>query len=65
MLFPMLNAMYFYISTYWSMSEVANMAVSASSLVLCFFNMLLRYVLYDFGMVWAAPIVTVEIISGR
>ena len=40
------------------MSKVANMAVMASSLVLCFSNMLLRYVLNDFGMVRAAPIVT-------
>jgi hypothetical protein len=40
------------------MSEVANMAVLASSVVLCFSNMLLRYVLNDFGMVRAAPVVT-------
>ena len=34
------------------------MAVLASSLISCFSNMLLTYVLNDFGMVRAAPVVT-------
>ena len=42
MLLPMLNVLYFYISTARSMCEVLNMAVFCSSFISCFPCMLLR-----------------------
>ena len=41
MLFPMLNGLYLYISTFRSMCAVPNMAVFCSSLMSCFPGMLL------------------------
>ena len=48
-----------YISTFRSMCAVASIALSCSSLISCSPGMLLRYFLYDFEMVPAAPIITV------
>ena len=56
-LFPTLPVLYFYISTCRSMRSVPNMAVFCSSLISCFPDMLLRYVLNDFEMVPVAPII--------
>jgi hypothetical protein len=57
MLFPILNLLYIYISTFRSTCAVPNMAVFCSSLISCFHVMLLRYFLYDFQMVPVAPII--------
>ena len=46
-LFPMLNLLHFYISTFRSMCAVPNMAVFCSSLILCYPVMLLWYFLND------------------
>jgi hypothetical protein len=54
MLFPMLNVLYFYIST----CAVPNMAVLCSSLISCFPCMLFSYFLNDIQMVPFAPITT-------
>ena len=54
LLFPMLNVLYFHISTSRSMCAVANMAAFCSSLISCFPGTLLRYFVNDFDMVPAA-----------
>jgi hypothetical protein len=48
---PVLALMYFYISTFWSMCAVPNMAVFCSSLTSWFPSMVLTYFLNDFEMV--------------
>ena len=50
-LVPVLNLLYFYISTFRSMCAVPNMAVFWSSLTSCFPAMLLTYFLNDFEIV--------------
>ena len=57
-LVPVLNLLYFYISTFRSMCAVRNMAVFWSSLTSCFPGMLLTYFLNDFEKVPVAPIIT-------
>ena len=57
-LVPVLNLLYFRISTFRSMCAVPNMAVFCSSLTLCFPGMLLTYFLNDFQTVPVAPIIT-------
>jgi len=57
-LVPVLNLLYFYISTFRSMCAVPNMAVFCISLNSCFPVMLLTYFLNDFEMVPVAPITT-------
>ena len=57
-LVPVLNLLYFYISTFRSMCEVPTMAVFCSSLISCFPGMLLTYFLDDFEIVPVAPIIT-------
>jgi len=57
-LVPVLNLLYFYISTFRSMSAVPNMAVFWSSLNSCFPGMLLTYFLNDFEIVPVAPTIT-------
>ena len=57
-LVPMLNLLYFYISTFQSMCAVLNMAVFCSSLTSCFPVMMLTYFLNDFEIVPVAPIIT-------
>ena len=47
-LVPLLNQLYFYISTFRSMCAVPNMAVFCSSLTSCFPGMLLTYFLNVF-----------------
>jgi len=47
MLLPMLNILYFYISA-TTVSAVPSMVVFCGSLISCFLDMLLRYVLNDF-----------------
>jgi hypothetical protein len=53
---PVLNLLYFYVSTFRSICAVSNRAVFCSSLISCFPGMLLTYILNDFEMV--APIIT-------
>jgi hypothetical protein len=55
---PVLNLLHFYISTFWSMCAVPNMAVYYSSLTSWIPSTLLRYFLNDFEMVPVAPIIT-------
>ena len=57
-LVPVLNLLYFYISTFRSMFAVPSMAVFCSSLTSCFPGMLFTYFLNDFGIVPVAPIIT-------
>jgi hypothetical protein len=57
-LVPVLNLLYFYISTSRSMCAVPNVAVLCSSLTSCFPGMLLTYFLNDFEIVPIAPIIT-------
>ena len=57
-LVPVLNLLYFYISTFRSMCAVPNMAVFCSSLTSCFPGMLLTYFLIDFEIVPVAPVIT-------
>jgi hypothetical protein len=45
MLLPMLNVLYFYISTFRSMCAVPNMALFCSSSILCFCGMLLSKII--------------------
>ena len=59
MLFPMLNDLYFYISTFRSKCAVTSVAVLCSSLIPCFPSMLLRNFLNDFAMVPAASVITI------
>ena len=47
-LVPVLNLLYFYISTFRSMCAVPNMAVFCTSLTSCFPVMLLTYFLNEF-----------------
>jgi len=58
MLFPTINASYFFNSTSRSKCTVLNMAVSCSSLTSCFPGMLLKNFLNYFRMVPVAPIIT-------
>jgi hypothetical protein len=57
-LVSVLNLLYFYISTFRSMSAVPNMAVFWSSSTSCFPGMLLTHFLNDFEIVPVAPIIT-------
>ena len=57
-LVPVLNLLYFYISTFRSMCAVPNMAVFCSSVTLYFPGVLLTYFLNDFEIVPVAPIIT-------
>ena len=57
-LVPVLNLLYFYISTFRSMCAVPYMAVFCSSLTSCFPGMLLTYFLNDSEKVPVAPIIT-------
>ena len=57
-LVSVLNLLCFYISTFWSMCAVPNMAVFCSSLTSCFPGMLLTYFLHNFEIVPVAPIIT-------
>ena len=57
-LVPVLNLLYFYISTFRSICAVPNMAVFCSSLTSCFPGMLLTYFLNDFEIVPVTPIIT-------
>ena len=56
-LVPVLNLLYFYISTFRSMCAVPNMAVFCSSLTSCSPGMLLTYFLNDSEIVPVAPII--------
>jgi len=56
-LVPVLNPLYFYISTFRSMCAVPNMAVFYSSLTSCCPGMLLTYFLNDFEIVPVAHII--------
>ena len=56
-LVPVLNLLYFYISTFRSMCAVPNMAVFCSSLISCFPGMLLTYFLNVFEILPVAPII--------
>ena len=56
-LVPVLNLLYFYISTFRSMCAVPSMAVFCSSLTSYFPFMLLTYFLNDFEIVPVAPII--------
>ena len=55
---PVLNLLYFYVSTFGSICAVPNMAVFWSSLTSCFPGMLLTYFLNDFEIVPVAPTIT-------
>ena len=57
-LVPVLNLLYFYISTFRSICAVPNMAVFCSSLTSCFPGTLLTYFLNVFEIVPVAPIIT-------
>jgi len=57
-LVPVLNLLYFYISTFRSMCAVNNMAVFCSSLTSCFPGTLHTYFLNDFEIVPVAPVIT-------
>ena len=57
-LVPVLNLLYFYISTFCSVCAVPNMAVFCSSSTSCFPAMLLTYFLNDFEIVLVAPIIS-------
>ena len=60
LLVSVFNLLYFYISTFRSMSAVPNMAVFCSSLTSYFPGMLLTYFLNDFEIVPDVLIVTVS-----
>jgi len=57
-LVPVLNLLYFYVSTFRSMCAVPNVAVFWISLTSCFPGMLLTCFLNDFEIVPVAPITT-------
>ena len=57
-LVPVLNLLYFYISTFRSICAVPNMAVFWISLTSCFPGTLLMYFLNDFEIVPVAHIIT-------
>ena len=61
-LLAVLNLLYFYISTYWSMCAVPNMAVFCSSLTSRIPGMLLTYFLNDFVVVVVIIIIIIIII---
>jgi len=54
-LVPVLNLLYFYISTFQSMCAVPNMAVLCTSLTSYFPGVLLTYFLNDFEIIPFAP----------
>ena len=56
LLVPLLNLLYFYISTFRSMCAAPNMDIFCSSLTSCFPGMLLMYFLNDFEIVPVALI---------
>ena len=56
-IFPVLNVLYFYISTLRSTCAVPNMAVFCSYLISCFPGTLLRCFLNDFEIFPVAPII--------
>jgi hypothetical protein len=58
MLFPMINNLYFYISTSYNMCAVPNIAVLCNSFTSCFPGMLARYFLNNSEMISVAPIIT-------
>ena len=58
MLFPMLNVLYIYISTFRNMCAVPSMAVLCSYLMSCVGGLLPRYFLNDFEMVLVSPVIT-------
>ena len=58
MFLPMLNALSFYVSTFWILWNVHNMAVFCNSLILCFPCMFLRYFVNYFEIVPVAPTVS-------
>jgi hypothetical protein len=58
MLFPILNVLYFYISTFRSVCAVPNMAVSCSSLISCFPDKLHSYFLNDSEIVLVTSIIS-------
>ena len=58
MLFPALNVLYFYISTFRIMCAVPSMAVLCSPLIPCFRGLLLRYRVNGFETVPIALIIT-------
>ena len=62
-LVPVLNLLYFYISTFRSMCAGPNMAVFCSFLTSWFPGMLLTYFLNDFEIVPVAPIITLLLLS--
>ena len=55
---PVKYVLYFYISTFWSMCLVPNMAVFCISLISCLPSVSLRYCLNDFEMVLVASVIT-------
>jgi hypothetical protein len=55
-IFPVLNLLYFYSSTFRSVFAVPNMDVFCSSLVSCFPLILLRYFLKHFEIVPVVPV---------
>ena len=57
-LFPVLNILHFYISTFQSTCARPNIAVFRISLILCFPGTLLRYFLNNFEMVPVGAIIT-------
>ena len=61
-LIPVLNLLYFYISTFRSMCAVPNMAAFCSSLTSCFPSMLLTYFLNDFEIVPVTSIIIIIIL---
>ena len=56
-LVSVLNLLYLYISTFWSVCALPNMAVFRSSLTSYFPGILLMYFLNDFEIVPVAPII--------
>jgi len=57
-LFPMLNVLYFCISTFQRMCAVPSRVGICSSLISCFLRMLFRYFLNDSKMIQSASIIT-------
>ena len=60
-LVPVLNLLYFYISTFRIMRAVPNMAVFCSSLTSCFPGMMLAYFLNDFLIIIIIIIIIITI----
>ena len=61
-LVPVLDLLYYYISTFRSMCAVPNVAVFCSFLTSRFLGMLLTYFINDFEIVPVAPIIIIIII---